>query len=89
MVPECDMPQIREIIEGQYRIVYHIKADQINVIAVLHTAQQLGLTVFQEQFKVDYALLMAAVVFVTLPSVLLFFLGQRQFIKGIATTGLK
>ncbi|MGH9844088.1 MAG: hypothetical protein ACREEM_35605 [Blastocatellia bacterium] len=83
------MPQIREIIEGQYRIVYHIKADQINVIAVLHTAQQLGLTVFQEQFKVDYALLMAAVVFVTLPSVLLFFLGQRQFIKGIATTGLK
>jgi multiple sugar transport system permease protein len=50
---------------------------------------QLGLTVFQEQFKVDYALLMAAVVFVTLPSVLLFFLGQKQFIKGIATTGLK
>ncbi|MBI1763280.1 MAG: carbohydrate ABC transporter permease [Acidobacteria bacterium] len=50
---------------------------------------QLGLTVFQEQFKVDYALLMAAVVFVTLPSVLLFFLGQKQFIKGIATTGFK
>lgn len=50
---------------------------------------QLGLTVFQEQFKVDYALLMAAVVFVTLPSVLLFFLGQKQFIKGIATSGLK
>lgn len=50
---------------------------------------QLGLTVFQEQFKVDYALLMAAVVFVTIPSVLLFFLGQKQFIKGIATTGLK
>ena len=50
---------------------------------------QLGLTVFQEQFKVDYALLMAAVVFVTVPSVLLFFLGQKQFIKGIATSGLK
>jgi multiple sugar transport system permease protein len=50
---------------------------------------QLGLTVFQEQFKVDYALLMAAVVFVTLPSVLLFFIGQKQFIKGIATTGFK
>ncbi len=50
---------------------------------------QLGLTVFQEQFKVDYALLMAAVVFVTLPSVLLFFLGQKQFIKGIATSGFK
>lgn len=50
---------------------------------------QLGLTVFQEQFKVEYNLLMAAVVFVTIPSVLIFFLGQKQFIKGIATTGLK
>lgn len=50
---------------------------------------QLGLTVFQEQFKVEYTLLMAAVVFVTLPSVLLFFLGQKQFIKGIATSGMK
>lgn len=50
---------------------------------------QLGLTVFQEQFKVDYTLLMAAVVFVTVPSVVLFFVGQKQFVKGIATTGLK
>ena len=50
---------------------------------------QLGLTVFQEQFKVEYSLLMAAVVFVTVPSVLLFFVGQKQFIKGIATSGLK
>lgn len=50
---------------------------------------QLGLTVFQEQFKVEYNLLMAAVVFVTIPSVLIFFIGQKQFIKGIATTGLK
>ena len=50
---------------------------------------QLGLTVFQEQFKVEYTLLMAAVVFVTIPSVLLFFVGQKQFIKGIATSGLK
>ena len=50
---------------------------------------QLGLTVFQEQFKVEYALLMAAVVFVTIPSVALFFLGQKQFVKGVASTGLK
>jgi multiple sugar transport system permease protein len=50
---------------------------------------QLGLTVFQEQFKVEYALLMAAVVFVTVPSVLMFFLGQKQFVKGIATSGFK
>lgn len=50
---------------------------------------QLGLTVFQEQFKVEYAMLMAAVVFVTVPSVLLFFAGQKQFVRGVATTGLK
>lgn len=50
---------------------------------------QLGLTVFQEQFKVEYTLLMAAVVFVTVPSLVLFFLGQKQFVKGIATTGMK
>ena len=37
----------------------------------------------------EYSLLMAAVVFVTIPSVALFFLGQKQFIKGIATTGMK
>jgi ABC-type glycerol-3-phosphate transport system permease component len=31
----------------------------------------------------------AAVVFVTIPSVVLFFLGQKQFSKGIAASGLK
>lgn len=30
--------QIREVIEGAYRIIYHIKPDQIDVIAVLHGA---------------------------------------------------
>ena len=35
------------------------------------------------------SLLVAAVVFVTIPSVVLFFLGQKQFIKGIAASGLK
>jgi toxin ParE1/3/4 len=39
-VPEANLPQIREIIEGPYRIIYHIKADQIDVIAVLHAARQ-------------------------------------------------
>ena len=38
-VPEYDMDQIREIIEGPYRIIYHIKPDQIDVIAVLHGAR--------------------------------------------------
>ena len=50
---------------------------------------QLGLTTFQAQFKTDYTLLMAAVVFVTVPVLLLFFIGQRQFLQGIAATGGK
>ncbi|NCD33993.1 MAG: carbohydrate ABC transporter permease [Spartobacteria bacterium] len=50
---------------------------------------QLGLTTFQEQFSTNYTLLMAAVVFVTLPVLLMFFIGQKQFIEGIANTGGK
>jgi addiction module RelE/StbE family toxin len=37
-VPEYDIDQIREIIEGPYRIIYHIKPDQIDVLAVIHGA---------------------------------------------------
>lgn len=37
-VPELDSNQIREIIEGSYRIIYYIKPDQIDVLAVLHGA---------------------------------------------------
>ena len=35
-VPEYDMDQIREVIETPYRIIYHIKADQIDILAVIH-----------------------------------------------------
>lgn len=46
-----------------------------------------------EQFRSSYAdqthLLLAASVLFTLPPVLLFFLAQRTFIQGIATSGLK
>jgi len=38
-VPEYDVDQIREVIERPYRIIYHIKRDQIDVIAVLHGAR--------------------------------------------------
>lgn len=50
---------------------------------------QLGLTMFQDQFTTNYTLLMAAVLFVTAPVLLLFLVGQRQFIEGIARTGAK
>ena len=38
IVPEITTPQIREILEGRYRIIYYIKPDQIDVLAVLHSA---------------------------------------------------
>jgi len=50
---------------------------------------QLALAEFQEQFTSDWSLLMAAVAIATLPVVGLFLLGQRQFIQGIANTGIK
>jgi plasmid stabilization system protein ParE len=37
-VPEYDIDQIREVIEGPYRIIYHIKPDQIDLLAVIHGA---------------------------------------------------
>jgi multiple sugar transport system permease protein len=50
---------------------------------------QLALAEFQEQFTNDWSMLMAAVVITILPMVLLFLVSQRQFIRGIATTGVK
>ncbi len=36
-VPEYDRDDLREVIEGSYRIIYRILPDQIDVIAVIHT----------------------------------------------------
>jgi len=50
----------------------------------------LGLQAFQsQQGGTDWNLLMAASLLVMLPVILLFFLTQKTFIQGIATTGLK
>ncbi|MES9858468.1 MAG: type II toxin-antitoxin system RelE/ParE family toxin [Sedimenticola sp.] len=37
-VPEYDLKQIREVFTGPYRIIYYLKPDQIDVIAVIHGA---------------------------------------------------
>ena len=50
---------------------------------------QLALAEFQEQFTNNWPLLMAAVAISTIPVILLFLVGQRQFMRGIATTGIK
>jgi toxin ParE1/3/4 len=41
VVPEFEVPQIREVLEGPYRIIYYIKPDQVDVLAVVHAAQQI------------------------------------------------
>jgi len=40
-VPEYDLDQIREVFYESYRIIYYIKADQIDVIAVIHGAMNM------------------------------------------------
>jgi len=39
-VPEYDMEQIREVFVGPYRIIYHIKSYQIDVIAVIYGSME-------------------------------------------------
>src|SRR5881392_750269 len=42
MVPEYELNELRELIEGSYRIIYLIKEDkdQIEVLAVIHTSRE-------------------------------------------------
>ena len=40
-VPEYEMEQLREVIEGPYRIIYYIEADHLDVLAVVHGARDL------------------------------------------------
>ncbi len=43
IVSEFGTEQIREVIEGSYRIIYYIKSEQIDVLAVVHGSQQISL----------------------------------------------
>jgi multiple sugar transport system permease protein len=50
---------------------------------------QLALAEFQEQFTNSWSLLMAAIGIASIPVIGLFLLGQKQFIRGVASTGMK
>ncbi|MFF3503352.1 carbohydrate ABC transporter permease [Streptomyces sp. NPDC003247] len=50
---------------------------------------QLGLRSFIGQYDAQYAMIMTGSVLSVLPILLLFLLGQRYFVQGIATTGVK
>jgi ABC-type glycerol-3-phosphate transport system permease component len=49
----------------------------------------LGLQTFTTMYGTDYNLMMAASTVVLMPILIAFFFGQRFFIEGVATTGLK
>ncbi len=49
MVPEYSHDDIREVIENPYRIIYRIKADQIDVLAVVHAARLLSNVINDKQ----------------------------------------
>ena len=40
-VPEYNIQQIREVFSGAYRIIYYIKPEQIDVLAVIHGAMDI------------------------------------------------
>ncbi|HLM54647.1 MAG TPA: type II toxin-antitoxin system RelE/ParE family toxin [Pyrinomonadaceae bacterium] len=40
MVPEYEIDEVRQVIESQYRIIYLIKDDQIEILAIVHTSRR-------------------------------------------------
>jgi multiple sugar transport system permease protein len=61
----------------------------ITIYSESHMTLQLGLATFQGAHQTNTNLLMAANVMSMIPVLGLFFIAQRYFIRGIATTGLK
>jgi multiple sugar transport system permease protein len=61
----------------------------ITIYSADNMTLQLGLSTFQGAHQTSANLLMAANVMSVLPVLVLFFVAQRYFIRGIATTGLK
>lgn len=49
----------------------------------------IGLSLFKGKYSVEWNMMMAATVIMTLPIILIFFVAQRYFIEGITVTGLK
>jgi len=41
IVPEFRRPEIREFIHGNYRLVYELKTNQIDMLTIWHTRQML------------------------------------------------
>jgi toxin ParE1/3/4 len=46
-VPEYEQADVREVIEGAYRIIYRVLSHQLDVLAVVHSARELPPSVDQ------------------------------------------
>lgn len=42
MVPEFGREDVRELIDGPYRLVYRVRQDAVEVLSILHGRQQVG-----------------------------------------------
>jgi plasmid stabilization system protein ParE len=45
MVPELEDPIVREIIVRRYRLIYCVKPERIEVLRIIHGAQQMPPTI--------------------------------------------
>lgn len=67
--------------------------DFLNPLIYLNSSEHftlaLGLQTFTTVYGSKYHLMMAAATLMLLPIIVVFFMGQKYFIEGIATTGLK
>jgi len=43
IVPERNVDELRELILGNYRIIYHLNDDFIELITIIHSKQRFGL----------------------------------------------
>ena len=50
---------------------------------------QLALTLFRDEYEIEWNYLMSATTIITIPLVVLFLFSQRFFVEGIVTTGIK
>lgn len=41
IVPEFVRPEIRELIHGNYRLIYEVKPKQIDMLTIWHTSQEI------------------------------------------------
>lgn len=40
MVPEYEIDEVRQVIESLYRLIYLIKEEQVEILAVIHTSRK-------------------------------------------------